>query len=135
VRRAGFALAALLGAGCGHARHVEEPTTNTEPPHDEARAEAAPRAPRKTVTENDVSLATSPAGLLKPGAAKAIAQKLSEQDELRGEPGDALDARTREALRRFQKHHGLPATGSPDDATVRKLGLEPRDVFVSGPRP
>ena len=44
---------------------------------------------------------------------------------------ERFDGDTQAALRRFQRERGLPSTGIPDDATVRKLGLDPRDVFKS----
>jgi len=47
-------------------------------------------------------------------------------------PSGELDTQTLEAIRQFQCDSDLPATGLPDDATVRQLGLDPRDVFERG---
>ena len=33
------------------------------------------------------------------------------------------------ALRRFQAAHDLPSTGVPDHETVRRLGLNPDELF------
>ena len=79
-----------------------------------------------------VPLTTSPAGLLREGAAKKIQQRLARA----GAPAEMkasgeLDGPTRAALARYQRAHDLPATGDPDDATVQRLGLDPDEVFVS----
>lgn len=149
----------LLAAGCGHTKTVG-PATSSEaqskedghegPPKDEPKHAAsggagagrhltsappdkphdAPPADNKPA---DVPLATSPAGLLKPGAEKKIQDKLADGGLLKDEhPSGSLDGATREALRKFQRQNSLPATGMPDDATIRKLGLDPGDVFRSG---
>jgi len=63
---------------------------------------------------------------------KLIQEKLSQNGDLHGDVTSELDENTHDALSKFQHRHDLPATGSPDDATVRKLGLEPEDIFRSG---
>ena len=71
----------------------------------------------------DVPVSTSPAGLLAPGADDKIRDKLAAA-------GFAADGKsTKEAMRRFQQANDLPATGSPDHETVKKLGLDPNDIF------
>lgn len=79
-------------------------------------------------------LATSPAGLLKPGAAKSIQKALADRGYLSPDKqsGD-LDSSTQKALRSFQEENHLPATGTPDDRTVRELGLNGADVFKASP--
>ena len=42
-----------------------------------------------------------------------------------------MDAVTRSALARFQDANQLPPTGEPDEATIRKLGLNPKKIFES----
>lgn len=140
--------AVIFGAGCGHAHTVGGP----EAPNEKSRAEAGapdepntepPPAvlhPRKVTSDlkgpngerQNISISTSPGGLLKPGAAKAIQAKLSRDGDLHGDVGSDRDGPTHDALARFQRSHDLPATGVPDDATVRKLGLKPEDIFRSG---
>lgn len=78
----------------------------------------------------------SPGGLLKPGAEERIQQALAD----RGLLGDrhrkgSLDAPTEAAIRALQKREGMPETGVPDQATLRKLGLDPDALFVSTPKP
>ena len=68
-------------------------------------------------------MSTSPAGLLAPGADDKIRDKLAAA-------GFAAKGKsTDEALRRFQRANDLPATGIPDHETVKKLGLDPNDIF------
>jgi hypothetical protein len=138
-----LALAACLAA-CSHTKSVGSETESAAeqagPPYDEnapakhrpARAEAS-AGPRTFKSTGGVPLSTSPVGLLKPGAAKRIQEQLAGQGAL---PADQvtgqLDGPTRSALARFQAEHQLPATGDPDDATVKKLGLDAADIFVSG---
>lgn len=96
------------------------------PSHREARL----TSPAGAGAGEGLPLATSPAGLLKPHAVEDIQDRLETKGAL---PPDhrsgKLDGPTREALRKFQKDAGLPATGAPDDLTVQKLGLRPEDVF------
>jgi peptidoglycan hydrolase-like protein with peptidoglycan-binding domain len=111
-------------------------------PDDDSESEAAPKKTAATFTshhatnsddskEEDgaVRLSTSPAALLKPGALKTIQEKLVHAGDLEGEPNGQMDAATQKALVKFQRHHDLPATGVPDDATVGRLGLKPAEVF------
>jgi len=111
-------------------------------PDDDSRAEAAPKKTAATFTSHHatssddskeeggaVRLSTSPAALLKPGALKTIQEKLVHAGDLEGEPNGQMDAATQKALVKFQRHHDLPATGVPDDATVGRLGLKPAEVF------
>jgi hypothetical protein len=70
-------------------------------------------------------LAQAPEGLLTPGAEQKIRDKLSAGGFMK----EDANASTGVALRRFQAAHDLPATGVPDHETVRRLGLNPDDLF------
>jgi hypothetical protein len=131
-----WSLAAVL-SGCGHA-HTVGPAVA---PEEKQVSESATPVHHKTVTSDlkgpdgerqNISISTSPGALLKPGAAKIIQEKLSQDGDFDGDVSSDLDGRTRGALAKFQRRHDLPATGIPDDATVRKLGLRPDDVFRNG---
>jgi hypothetical protein len=128
-------------ASCGHARSVEpaggEPG-HVHPPYDPGASSAHKPAPVEGGATSGARsptgppLATSPAGLLKPGAARSIQERLVRAGALAPRtPTDELDGPTRTALARYQKSVGLPATGDPDGVTVQRLGLESEDVFVS----
>ncbi len=67
----------------------------------------------------DIPVASSPQGLLKPGADEKVREKL----------GVPKNGGMRKALMNFQREHDLPATGMLDHETVEKLGLDPKDIF------
>jgi hypothetical protein len=111
----------------GHATPPED--SNARPPHNPSPGEAPP-TDKASREQAEVPIASSPAGLLDPGAAKQIQEKLEDKGVLHEDhPSGELDGPTREALSRFQRDSNLPATGVPDDATVRKLGLDPEKIF------
>jgi murein L,D-transpeptidase YcbB/YkuD len=70
-------------------------------------------------------VATSARGLYKPGAEEKVREKL----------GINGDSSTRGPLQRFQREHGLPATGMLDHETAKRLGLDPDDIFESTQAP
>ena len=78
---------------------------------------------------------SSAAGLeLKPGAVQMIQQRLESVGALRLQQSTGeMGAATRSALARFQETNHLPITGEPDEATVRRLGLDPRNIFETLP--
>jgi len=117
-------LVGLAWIGCGHARTTDAGDgVPAKPQTSETRAEtggAGAEAHAPHAKPSEVPVASSPAGLLKPGAEEKIRDKLSA----RGFGGSL-----RTGLKRFQAAHDLPATGAPDAGTVRALGLEPDDIF------
>jgi peptidoglycan hydrolase-like protein with peptidoglycan-binding domain len=71
---------------------------------------------------------------LKPGAVEMIQQRLESVGALRAQQSSGeMGAATRSALTRFQEANHLPLTGEPDEATVRKLGLNPQNIFETVP--
>lgn len=127
---------AALASGCGHAQTVGPAVA----PDEKSASDPATPVHHKTVTSDlkgadgerqNISISTSPDALLKPGAAKIIQEKLSKDGDFDGD-ASSDDGRARAALAKFQRRHDLPATGIPDDATVRKLGLKPDDIFRNG---
>jgi hypothetical protein len=139
-KRVILAVALLLGSapfvGCTHARSAGD--TSVARPTDRSPAENPPV--EKPPVESDgragaPPLATSPSGLLKPGAVGAIQAKLVSSGHLsKSDESGTLDEPTRKALRGFQHDNNLPATGAPDDLTVQKLGLHPDQVFRATPK-
>jgi peptidoglycan hydrolase-like protein with peptidoglycan-binding domain len=124
----------LALAACGHSR-----TVGPAAPKEEAvgatgvgSGTAAPSERTRSRPGGNIEIASSPAAILKPGAARVLQEQLRRTGDLDGEPTDALDGPMRAALARFQRAHALPATGLPDDKTMAKLGLKPGDVFRSG---
>jgi murein L,D-transpeptidase YcbB/YkuD len=152
MKRTATVIAGLLLVGCTHTKTVgsgaeetKQASAATERRHSEHRASQPRRGeaaeePRNERGEKEIPVATSPEGLLKPGAQERIEQRLADEGFLRrgDQPKSAARGETQpaasfdEALRRFQAHEHLPATGMPDQETVRKLGLDPDDVFKAG---
>ena len=99
---------------------------------------APPTAVSATKPEHELGAKTgtpvtsTPQGLMHDGAERKIqdrlrAKGLLRKDQLTGR----LDPATQEALRRFQKSKGLPATGLPSYGTIEQLGLELDSVYRS----
>lgn len=116
-----------LGSGCAH------PHATPPPP-----AAVAPTKPeRERAVETGLPISSTSHGILQEGAELKIQRRLTEKGLLNGEQTDGqLDPNTREALRKFQKHEGLPPTGLPSYETVRHLHLDLDSIFqtVSHPR-
>jgi Putative peptidoglycan binding domain len=55
---------------------------------------------------------------------RAVRAALKERGYPAGPTDAAMNSRTAEALRSFQRRHGLRVTGRPDPATLMALGLE-----------
>jgi hypothetical protein len=72
------------------------------------------------IDPEDIPVASSPQGLLKPGAEEKVREKL----------GVSKGGGMRKALMNFQREHDLPATGMLDHETVEKLDLDPKDIFL-----
>jgi len=133
-----LALLALIAGGCRHVTTVSnapgtadggqpapqpsaDDNRSQRPTHLSARQEpAGPGRP---------PLATSPEGLMLPDGPRIIQKALADRGYLREAPTGKFDGQTRKALQRFQAEHDLPGTGAPDHATVRKLGLNPKEIF------
>jgi hypothetical protein len=113
---------ATLGAiaGCAH-------THATPPPP----AAVAPTKPdHELAKETGIPVASTPQGLLRPGAEKRIQERLRRKELLRADQCNGqLDNDTREALRTFQKSEGLPTTGLPSYETIDHLGLDLDQIF------
>jgi hypothetical protein len=115
-------LVGLGWIGCGHAKRTDAgddvPAKPQAPETKDRPGATGAGAPRAKPSE--VPVASSPAGLLKPGAEEKIRDELSAR---------GFEGSLRAGLKRFQAAHDLPATGAPDVGTVRALGLEPDDIF------
>jgi hypothetical protein len=128
-------------AACGHTHEAGPDNVETHghasPPKDQATEPPHPPAPGATPPHDrpgegaaPLPIATSPEALLAPTGAQQIQDKLATRGLLSNDHQvGSLDGPTREALRAFQLQSDLPATGVPDEATVKKLGLAPDDVF------
>lgn len=119
----GVAAGALLAGAASGCAHVHEPPPPpsaipaTEPDHEQA-------------AETGLTIASTPQGLMRPGAEAKIQERLRGRGLLpSSHRTDQLDVETRAALRRFQQREELPATGLPSYETIRHLGLELDVIF------
>ncbi len=64
-----------------------------------------------------------------------IQSALAREGVYGGEPTGKWDARTAEAMKRFQTAHGLNPTGKLDALTLQKLGLGSEVAGRAAPRP
>jgi peptidoglycan hydrolase-like protein with peptidoglycan-binding domain len=120
-----LAVGVVIG-GCAH--------TRAQPPPPEAVP--ATKAPVEHGAETGIPVASTPAGLLRDGAEKRLQDRLRVKGFLRNEQSSGqLDDETRNALQRYQKSEGLPATGLPSYETVRHLGLQLDSIFVTTRHP
>jgi len=116
-----------LANGCAHT-HAPPPPPAAVPPTKPEREQAV---------ETGLPISSTSHGILQDGAELRIQRRLQEKGFLDGQQADGqLDPPTREALRKFQKHEGLPPTGLPSYETVRHLHLDLDAIFqtVSHPR-
>ena len=60
---------------------------------------------------------------LQPERTEEIQQALIREGYLQGEANGQWDARTHDAMLRYQTDHGFPATGLPEAKSLMKLGL------------
>ena len=123
-----IAFFALALVGCAHVKTTEpaEPEAAEKPSFTEraprtGKLRVAPTAEQSKTTP----LAQAPEGLLTPGAEQKIRDKLSAGGFMKEDANPSTEV----ALRRFQAAHDLPSTGVPDHETVRRLGLNPDDLF------
>jgi peptidoglycan hydrolase-like protein with peptidoglycan-binding domain len=133
-----LALFGLLALGCAHAKTTDAEKAETPRNETEDTAASAPkrnaghevhtRAPHRDPSA--VPVASSASGLLTPGAEQQIREKLIARGFMDAPAkGDAPPA-LRAPLERFQDANNLPATGSPDAETIRKLGLDPEALLL-----
>jgi hypothetical protein len=127
MKLATLALVAVAAVGCSHTETVRQPQT----PRTQA-AESPPRkgtVSRENVREGGPPVPVSPEGELAPGQLEKIQDRLVRRGMLERKSG-GLDETTRAALKKFQKSQDIPETGLPDQETVKRLGLDPDQVFA-----
>jgi hypothetical protein len=108
-----------LALGACHTRHVARDGQSMGGP------------PRQEEVRSERPVRTTPGGMLDGLAMRKIQRALSAKGERVGETGK-LDRPTQAALRRFQRSQDQPATGMPDYDTVRRLGLDVKDIYLGG---
>lgn len=104
---------------------------------EQAPAEDGEPKTKKNDTEQKVPIARSPGALMSDGAVRDMQTSLQNAGMLakgKSNVTGRLDAPTEAALRKFQEKNDLPATGVPDRATARALGLDADELFKEAPK-
>lgn len=128
-----LAISALALTACRHAQTVGKPGEEAQGGKQEhgGRGKASTRIPPRP---GHPAVAADPTSLMLPGSETKIQNALKEKGYLRSASGE-LDAPTSAAIRRFQRDQQLPETGAPDRETLRRLGVDPQDVYRTAPEP
>jgi peptidoglycan hydrolase-like protein with peptidoglycan-binding domain len=123
IRR--FGLVALLALpafaalpGC-HAHQVQAKQTTLETP------------PKEPQVSSERPVRTTPGGMLDPVAMRKVQSALSKHGVSAPSSGQ-LDEETQAALRKFQAKEQIAKTGMPDYDTLRRLGLDPKTIYLGG---
>jgi peptidoglycan hydrolase-like protein with peptidoglycan-binding domain len=136
IRAAAAALLVLAGAllgGC-HARQVAEGGAEANAGASDEKGlpqDPTTKGPPAETERAELDVVARPEALLRPGAVRQIEQALIKKGYLKVEVEQEIDPATQTALMRFQKDAGMAATGFPDALTLKKLGLDPDQVYAS----
>jgi peptidoglycan hydrolase-like protein with peptidoglycan-binding domain len=123
MRRLSLSLVLVLGvlilaAGC-HAHQVSQDRETLKSP------------PKQEEVSSERPVRTTPGAMLDAQSMRDIQRALARRGERVSESGK-LDEQTQAALRHFQHKQAQPATGMPDFDTLRRLGLDPKKIYVEG---
>jgi peptidoglycan hydrolase-like protein with peptidoglycan-binding domain len=108
----------LLLAGC-HAHEVQAKQTTMETP------------PKEPQVSSERPVRTTPGGMLDPKSMREIQSALARHG-VKAPSNGQLDEETQAGLRAFQRQEHIAATGMPDFDTLRRLGLDPKKIYVEG---
>ncbi len=95
------------------------------------QAQTMEKPPETPQVSSQRPVRTTPGAMLDPDHIKRIQSKLSAKGYHVSESGQ-LDEQTEAALRKFQAHEHIASTGLPDYDTLRRLGLDPKTVYLEG---
>ncbi len=111
----------LLTLAACHAHQVQGKQTTLETP------------PKEPQVASERPVRTTPGGMLDPKAMHQLQGALNRHGVSTPASGQ-LDEETQAALRKFQRREKMAATGMPDFDTLRKLGLDPKAIYLGGTR-
>lgn len=117
-------LGALAIAGC----HAHTTAAGNGKPGQAQTMEKPPETPQVASAR---PVRTTPGGMLDGKSTKQLQAALSRKGYKVAESGK-LDEATEAAIRKFQQHEQIAATGLPDFDTVRRLGLDPKEIYLGG---
>lgn len=108
----------LLVVGC-HAHQVQSGQTSMKTP------------PKEPQVSSARPVRTTPGGMLDDKSVRALQQAL-QRHGVQAPSSGKLDEETQAALRKFQTREHQPPTGLPDYETLRRLGLDPKSIYLGG---
>jgi len=119
-RRTGLLALALCGAlaGC-HTHQMQGKQTTLE------------TVPKEPQVSSERPVRTTPGGMLDPKSMRQLQAALSHHGVSTPSSG-VLDEETQTSLRKFQAREKMAQTGMPDYDTLRRLGLDPKALYVGG---
>ena len=112
-------VAGLLLAGC-HAHQIGE-----------TKKESMASAPKGQQVSSERPVRTTPGSMLDEKAMQKLQEALNHHGE-KVKISGILDDQTQAALKRFQRKNSQPGTGLPDYDSIRRLGLDPKDIYLGG---
>lgn len=131
-----FAVSAILALCAGHASAqtaAKAPSpSKTHAQATRSSAKGKHRRPKKTSWKHHGQQG------IQPDRARAIQTALIREKYLTGEPSGEWDARTKDALTRYQADHGWQTKVTPDSRALIKLGLGPDytdNILKTDPKP
>jgi hypothetical protein len=108
----------LMLAAC-HAHQVQGKQTTLETP------------PKEPQVSSERPVRTTPGGMLDPKSMRQLQGALNRHGVHTVDSGQ-IDEETQASLRKFQAREKMAATGMPDYDTLRKLGLDPKAIYLGG---
>jgi Putative peptidoglycan binding domain len=116
---------AITASARRHAAHsTARASSKSSASHAARRTATVHSAKRRSRKSRPLTAAQRLARLhLAPERVSEIQQALNREGYLKEEPNGQWDARTREAMQRYQTAQGFPATGLPEAKSLMKLGL------------
>ena len=118
MKRIIWLLPLFVLAAC-HAHTVQGKQTTLEKP------------PVEPQVASERPVRTTPGGMLDGKSMRALQSALNHHGVKTPMSGQ-LDDETQAALQKFQKREQMAATGMPDFDTLRKLGLDPKAIYLGG---
>ncbi|MCU1281886.1 MAG: Peptidoglycan-binding domain 1 protein [bacterium] len=97
----------------------------------EKQAQTMEKPPETPQVGSARPVRTTPGGMLDSKSIKQLQGALRRKGFAVAETGQ-LDESTEAAIRKFQARERIAATGLPDFDTVRRLGLDPKAMYLGG---
>jgi len=122
VRRAAAAALALAAAACGTSSPAERARATPQP------IGVAPADSELSPPGSPLELAPAPQALFEAAGVRAVQRALAGRG-IELQVTGRYDAGTQRAMLELQRREGLAQTGMPDLESLRRLGLDPAELY------